>query len=80
MQLFEAKVPDHHQPLAERMRPSDLSEVIGQSHLLGDDGLISRLVAAQTIPSMMLWGPPGVGKTTLARLLARDLRLRGCGA
>ena len=66
MQLFEAKVPDHHQPLAERMRPSDLSEVIGQSHLLGDDGLISRLVAAQTIPSMMLWGPPGVGKTTLA--------------
>ena len=74
MQLFEAKVPDHHQPLAERMRPSDLSEVIGQSHLLGDDGLISRLVAAQTIPSMMLWGPPGVGKTTLARLLAQSTR------
>lgn len=58
-------------PLAERLRPKSLSEVSGQQHLLGPDGPIGRMVAAGRIASMILWGPPGVGKTTIARLLAQ---------
>lgn len=60
-----------HAPLAERLRPQSLQEVIGQDHLLGDGGAISSLVAKNFLPSLILWGPPGVGKTTIARLLAR---------
>jgi putative ATPase len=57
-------------PLAERMRPRSLDEVVGQEALLGADGPLGGLLAAGTLPSCVLWGPPGVGKTTLARLLA----------
>jgi putative ATPase len=58
------------QPLADRMRPKTLAEVIGQDHLLGPDRPIGRMVAQRRLSSMILWGPPGCGKTTIARLLA----------
>lgn len=63
-------------PLAERLRPATLSEVIGQEHLTGPEGAIGRMVAAGRLSSMILWGPPGTGKTTIARLLADAVGLR----
>ncbi len=65
--LFDTGAP--YQPLAERMRPATLDEYLGQSHLLGEKGPVRHLVAQGALQSMILWGPPGVGKTTLARLL-----------
>jgi len=64
------------QPLAERLRPRALSEVVGQEHLTGPDGAIGRMVAAGRLSSLVLWGPPGTGKTTIARLLADAVGLR----
>ena len=58
------------QPLASRMRPRDLSEFVGQDHLVGEDGLLRQMIERDQIPSMILWGPPGVGKTTLANVVA----------
>jgi putative ATPase len=60
-------------PLAERMRPQKLSEVIGQEHLLGEDKLITKLVKTAKPFSLIFWGPPGSGKTTLARIIANEL-------
>lgn len=57
-------------PLADRLRPAKLSEIIGQEHLTGPEGAIGRMVAAGKLSSMILWGPPGTGKTSIARLLA----------
>ncbi len=63
-------------PLAERLRPRTLDEVVGQDHLIGPEGAIGRMVAAGRLSSMILWGPPGTGKTTIARLLADAVGLR----
>ncbi len=65
--LFEAQAP---RPLADLLRPQRLDDVVGQDHLLGEGGAIRRMLVAGQITSMILWGPPGTGKTTIARLLA----------
>jgi putative ATPase len=70
----EPSRPDPRAPLAERMRPQELSEVVGQDRLLRPGAALRALVDAGELPSMILWGPPGSGKTTLARLLARGHR------
>ena len=63
-------------PLADRLRPRGLDEVVGQEHLTGPDGAIGRMVAAGKLSSLILWGPPGTGKTSIARLLADAVGLR----
>ncbi|EKV29280.1 Holliday junction DNA helicase [Caenispirillum salinarum AK4] len=65
--LFDAQAP---RPLADRLRPKTLDEVVGQDHLIGPDGPLGRMVRAGKLQSIVLWGPPGCGKTTIARLLA----------
>jgi putative ATPase len=70
--LFEKAAPH---PLADRLRPQRLADIVGQDHLLGPEGPIGRMVARRQLASMILWGPPGCGKTTIARLLAHGTDL-----
>ncbi len=72
--LFGQEAPTP--PLAERLRPQTISDVVGQEHLTGPSGAIGRMLAAGKLSSMILWGPPGTGKTTIARLLADAVGLR----
>ena len=70
------EAPSASAPLADRIRPKSLDEVVGQEHLTGPDGAIGRMVAAGKLASMILWGPPGTGKTSIARLLADAVGMR----
>src|SRR5687768_8739634 len=74
-QSAPGEVPPHA-PLADRIRPRSLDEVVGQEHLTGQEGAIGRMVAAGKLSSLILWGPPGTGKTSIARLLADAVGLR----
>jgi len=70
--LFETQA---NRPLADQLRPMSLSEVVGQDHLLSEEGPIGRVISSGKLPSIILWGPPGTGKTTIARLLAEHTDL-----
>ena len=76
--LFNADEPERAptgRPLADRLRPRNLGEVVGQEHLTGEDGGLTRLIGSGSLGSMIFWGPPGTGKTTVARLLANETDL-----
>ena len=62
-------------PLADRLRPKSLAEVMGQDHIVGPDGTLTRMLKTGRVPSLIFWGPPGSGKTTIARLLAGETHL-----
>lgn len=72
----QARMPEvpEHAPLAERMRPRNIAEFTGQDHLLGEGRILERMIAGDNLSSLILWGPPGCGKTTLAHIIARETR------
>jgi putative ATPase len=71
----EPKRPQPGRPLADRLRPKNLGEVVGQEHLTAEDGALTRMIRSGSLGSMIFWGPPGTGKTTVARLLAGETSL-----
>lgn len=73
MHVTEIRIKAILQPLAERLRPKNLDEYIGQSHLVGTGAVLRRMIEAKQISSFILWGPPGVGKTTLAKIISNQL-------
>lgn len=72
MSLFDTNPTNTNRPLADLLRPQHLSDVVGQDHLFGEEGVLTKLATTGKIPSLILWGPPGCGKTTIARLLSQD--------
>lgn len=74
-QHAEPERPSVGQPLADRLRPKRLSDVVGQEHLTGEDGALTRMISSGSLGSLVFWGPPGTGKTTVARLLAGETGL-----
>ena len=79
MDLFTHKAKEklkQEAPLADRVRPADFGEFVGQRELVGEGGLLRNLIDSDQVPSLIFWGPPGTGKTTLARIIARSTKSR----
>jgi len=70
MELFEQQQNSLFKPLADQLRPQTLEDFVGQKHILGDGKMLLQLIESENIPSMIFWGPPGSGKTTLAKIIA----------
>ena len=77
-QMMEQKNKEKEAPLASRMRPKTIDEVVGQEHILGKDKLLYRAIKADKLSSVIFYGPPGTGKTTLAKVIANTTKSEFC--